>query len=120
MRSFPFYALFIIFLALAATAADDVAGKYTCFGKHPYSGQRYACNVEIEKSGEVYEIEWKYEEGYGYRGVGFVKDGYLCVGYESHISYGVAMYEIKVDGSLDGVFGLPGFKEVGTEKIRKN
>lgn len=49
--------------------------------------------------------------------VGVVKDGHLCVGYESHIGYGVALYEIKADGALDGVFGLPGFKDTGSEKF---
>jgi hypothetical protein len=117
MKSFPFYALFIILLALAATAADDIGGHYTCFGKQPYTGRLYGCNVEIERSGDVYKIEWKYEGGYGYCGVGIVKNGYLCVGHESPINYGVAVYRIQADGTLDGVCGLPGYKETGSEKF---
>ncbi len=104
-------------LALAAAAADNVGGKYTCFGKRPYNGQPYGCKAQIEKAGEIYRIKWTVDENIGYAGVGVLKDGYLCVGYESYISYGVAIYEIKADGTLDGVFGLPGFKETGSEKF---
>lgn len=117
MRSFLIYAPFIIFAALAATAANDVTGKYTCFGKQPYTGQRYGYKVEIEKAGEIYLLRWTVEENVGYSGVGVIKDGYLCVGYESYISYGVAAYKIETDGTLNGVFGLPGYKETGSEKL---
>jgi hypothetical protein len=117
MKSLTFYALFISLVALAATAADDIAGHYTCFGRRPYNHQLYGCTVEIEKSGDVYKIEWKYEGGYGYSGVGIIKNGYLCVGHESPINYGVAVYKIQADGTLDGIFGLPGYKETGSEKF---
>ncbi len=117
MKSLTFCALFISLLALAATAVDDIAGQYTCFGKRPYTGGLYGCAVEIERSGDVYKIEWKYEGGYGYSGVGIVKNGYFCVGHESPINYGVAVYRIQADGTLDGVFGLPGYKETGSEKF---
>lgn len=119
MRTITFYGLLIISLALAATAADDVVGKYICFGTHPYNAGRYGCEVEITRAGEVYRIRWAFEEGYGYGGVGVVKNGYLCVGYESHVGYGVALYEIEPDGVLDGALGLPGFKEIGTEKLHR-
>ena len=109
--------LLVMALGLASTAADDVAGEYTGFGKQPYSGQRYACEVEITKTGDVYKIRWSFEDEFGYDGVGIVKDGRLCVGYAAHVGYGVALYKIEADGVLDGVFGLPGFKETGSEKL---
>lgn len=117
MRTITFYGLLITSLALASTAADDVVGKYVCFGTHPYNAGRYGCQVEITRAGEAYRIRWAFEEGYDYGGVGVVKDGYLCVGYESHVGYGVAIYKIETDGTLDGVFGIPGFKETGSEKL---
>ncbi len=117
MRPFPLYALLIIILALAATAADDLAGKYTCFGKEPYSGRRYGYKLEIVQAGEVYQFRWTVDENVGYSGVGVLKNGYLCVGYESHINYGVAVYKVQADGTLDGVYGLPGFKQTGSEKL---
>ena len=110
----------VMALALASTAADDVAGEYTGFGTQPYSGERYACTVNITQTDEIYKIVWAFNDGFGSEGVGIVKDGRLCVGYAAHISYGVAIYEIEPDGVLDGALGLPGFKEIGTEKIRKN
>jgi hypothetical protein len=107
-------------LALASTAADDIAGEYAGFGTQPYSRERYACTVNITQTGDIYRIRWAFNNESAYEGVGIVKDGRLCVGYAAHISYGVAVYEIEPGGVLDGALGLPGFKEIGTEKIRKN
>ncbi|NIT36830.1 MAG: hypothetical protein GTN49_10090 [candidate division Zixibacteria bacterium] len=107
-----------ISLGFAATAADDVAGDYTAFGTDPHTKHPYSCKVEIKKTGDVYKIRW-YFEGYDYGGVGVIKNGLLCVGYAADVGYGVAIYKIEGDGRLDGVFGLPGFKEKGTEKLCK-
>jgi hypothetical protein len=112
--------LLVMALALASTAADDIAGEYTGFGIQPYSGVRYACKVDITQTGDVYRIRWTFDDDYAYEGVGIVKDGRLCVGYGAHIGYGVALYEIGPDGVLDGALGLPGFKEIGTEKLHKD
>ena len=112
--------LLVMALGLASTAADDVAGEYVGFGKLPYSGEMYACNVEIIKTGGVYKLRWYFEEGYDYGGVGVIKNGLLCVGYAADIGYGVAIYRIEADGLLDGVFGLPGFKQKGTEKLHRD
>lgn len=118
MRAIPLCGL-VISLAFAATAADDVAGVYTAFGVDPHTRQTYGCKVEIIKTGDVYKIRW-YFEGYDYGGVGVIKNGLLCVGYAADVGYGVAIYKIEPDGLLDGVFGLPGFKEKGTERLHKD
>jgi hypothetical protein len=106
-------------LAFAATPADDVAGDYAAFGMDPHTRQPYGCKVEIKKTGDVYKIRW-YFEGYDYGGVGVIKNGLLCVGYAADVGYGVAIYKIEADGRLDGVFGVPGFKEKGTERLHKD
>ena len=105
-------------LALAATAADDITGDYTGFSKEPYSGALYNCDLNVTRAGEVYKIFWDYGE-YGFDGVGVIKEGRLCVGYASQLGYGVAVYDIKADGVLDGAIGLPGYKEIGTERFHK-
>jgi hypothetical protein len=106
-------------LALAATAADDITGDYTGFGREPYNGAMYTCETNITQDGEVYKIVWDFGT-YSYDGVGIIKDGRLCVGYASQLGYGVAIYNIEADGVLDGAIGLPGYKEIGTEKLHKN
>jgi len=103
--------------ALAATAADDVAGAYTAFGVHPRTGQRYACEVHIAKAGDVYQLEWSFEQGYKYRGVGILKGDLLCVGSDSDIGCAAVVYEIGADGVLDGVVAHPGVRTAGTEKL---
>jgi hypothetical protein len=104
-------------LAWAATAADDVAGRYVGFGKRPYSGERYACSVEIIPAGELYHLRWEFEEGGEFTGVGLVVGDWLCVGRESQLSFAVAAYEILPDRTLKGTYGMPGFKETGTENL---
>ncbi|MGD8718959.1 MAG: hypothetical protein PVH29_09075 [Candidatus Zixiibacteriota bacterium] len=120
MKRVILYSLTAAALALAATAPDDVTGEYTGFGQRPYEPGTYGCKVDINKTEEVYRVVWEFEDEFGYEGIGIIKDGYLCVGYAAHIGYGVALYKILPDGTLDGALGLPGFKEIGTEKLYRD
>ncbi len=108
--------LIVSAFALAATAADDVAGEYTAFGVHPYTRQRYGCEGRITKAGDVYQIEMRFEEGYSFRGVGIIKDNLLCVGRDSDVGFGAAVFEIGADGVLDGVTAHPGIRTTGPER----
>jgi hypothetical protein len=117
---YVFLSCFTVAVALAATAAYDIAGDYSGFSKQPYTGTFLASRATITKTGDIYRIVWTFEDEFGYEGIGIVKDGRLCVGYAAHVGYGVAIYKIQSDGVLDGTFGLPGYKEAGTEKLYKN
>jgi hypothetical protein len=103
--------------ALAATAPDDLGGAYTAFGVHPRTGQRYACEVRIAKAGDVYQLEWSFEQGYKYRGVGILKGDLLCVVSDSDVGYAAVVYDIGADGVLDGEVAHPGVGTTGTERL---
>jgi len=103
--------------ALAATTADDIAGVYTAFGVHPYTRQQYSSEVRITKAGDVYQLEWSFELGYKYRGVGILKGDLLCVASDSDVGCGAVVYEIGAEGVLDGVVAHPGIKTTGTERL---
>ncbi len=112
--------LIILGLALAATAADDIAGEYTCFGTDARTGRMYGYEVEINKTGDVYKIQWFYEGEPLYDGVGVVMNGRLCVGYASPVGYGAAVYKIEPGGVLNGLWGIPGTRDKGKEKLYKD
>jgi len=109
--------LFGAALAWAATAADDVAGHYVGFGKEPYTGRRFASTVEITPAGELYHLRWVEDGGGEMTGVGLVVGDWLCVGRDAPIGFAVAAYKILPDGTLEGTYGMPGFKETGTENL---
>jgi hypothetical protein len=103
--------------ALAATAADDLSGPYTAFGVHPRTRQQYGCEVRITKAGDVYQLEWSFEQGYKYRGVGILIGDLLCVGSDSDVGFAAVVYEIGANGVLDGVVAHPGVRTAGSERL---
>ncbi|NIT37035.1 MAG: hypothetical protein GTN49_11150 [candidate division Zixibacteria bacterium] len=105
--------------ALAAAAFGDVVGEYQGSGTNPGGQGSYTCDVAITKSGDVYAVQWFFDGELGYEGVGIVKDDLFCVGYTSSGSYGVVVYEVKADGSLDGTWTGAGATNVGTEKLKR-
>jgi hypothetical protein len=112
--------LLIFLTALLATAAfADVVGEYAGAGSNPGGVGSYACDVRITRAGDVYGVQWFFEGALGYEGVGIMKNGLFCVGYASGGSYGVVVYEVAADGTLEGVWTTPGFDQLGTETLKK-
>jgi|GEM_PF-2275953 hypothetical protein len=109
--------LIVLSLAFAATAADDLAGKYTAFGEDPRTRAYYSYDVEITPQGDVYKVTWYWEGGALYDGVGVVLNGLLCVGYAGPVGYGVSVYKIEPDGALKGFSALPGNPGKGWENL---
>lgn len=112
-------ALSILTVALAAAAFGDVVGDYAGRGTNPGGKGSYTCDVIITKSGDVYGVQWYFDGSLGYEGVGIMKGGLFCVGYSSGGSYGVVVYDVKADGTLEGVWTTPGFEDLGSETLKK-
>ncbi len=104
---------------VAAAAFADVAGEYTGQGSNPGGAGSYDCDVTVAKSGDVYNVQWFFKGKLGYEGVGFMKNGLFCVGYASSGGYGVVVYEVKSDGTLDGVWTGAGATALGAEVLKK-
>ena len=111
--------LVVLTLALAAAAADDLAGSYNSFSRDPRTGKMLAYGVEIAPRGEVYEVRWSWEDQPVYDGVGVVLNGRLCVGYAGPVGYGVSVYKIKAGGELDGFSALPGNPGLGRDRLHR-
>jgi hypothetical protein len=75
------------------TEPAGVEGKYTGYGTTPH--------------------------GASYEGAGILKGNTLVVGYAAPQGYGVVVYEVKADGSLDGTWAAKGSSTVGTESLKK-
>ncbi|MCP4228935.1 MAG: hypothetical protein GY771_02145 [bacterium] len=106
----------IIGLTLAGGAFADVAGSYTGSGTNQ-NGSKYDTEVVIAKVGQTYSVQWYFDGNLGYEGVGIMKNGLLCVGYANPEGYGVVVYEVKDDGSLEGIWTGPGAEKLGSEKL---
>ena len=106
----------IIVLALAGSAFADVAGSYTGSGTNP-DGSKYDTEVVITKVGQTYSVMWYFDGKPGYEGVGIMKNGLFCVGYANPNGYGIVVYEVKDDGTLEGIWTGPGAEKLGSETL---
>lgn len=95
--------LAIVIVGVAAAAsAQDLTGTYKASGKDP-SGEAYSeGTAKISKSGDVYTVAWSYPGEGGYKGIGFLKNDILCIGWgKGGKEFGVSVYEID-GGKLKG------------------
>ena len=71
--------------------------------------------MRIASIGAVYEVQWNTSAG-NYRGLGLADGDKLCTGWGGK-RFGVVLYKIKGDGTLDGRWTIPGANEAeGTEQ----
>jgi len=113
--------LLVAALTLVASfaLAADVVGTYTGHGANPGGAGGYDCDVVVAKNGDVYSVQWYFGGNLGYDGVGIMKNGLFCVGFASPQGYGVVVYTANADGSLDGVWTMPGATDLGTETLKR-
>lgn len=62
----------------------------------PYSG-----TVQIHQMGQVYSMSWLTSLG-DYPGIAFFENGNLYAACSSNPAYGISLYQINSDGTLDG------------------
>jgi len=88
-------------------------GEYAATGTNP-DGKRYQVNISVAAAGSGYKFAWSNNsEGFGIR-----RGNNVAVGLGGE-RCGFVAYEIKPDGSLDGVWGGYGSQLTGTERATK-
>lgn len=104
-------------LAAAVLPAAAIEGEYRVVGQDlPPAGARYTGVVEVQRTGDTYQVAWIIGEqvfvGTGLR----VADSFGVV-YETGAGGGTgsAVYEVRPDGRLIGVWTMLGGDTVGTE-----
>ena len=107
--------------ALLASAASlwaqdaDLSGRYAVEGSNPGSTGIYRGEVTVVKSDETYQVLWKIGNQQ-HRGTGILRSGGFSVVYQPPGGGpGVAVYEVRPNGSLLGLWVDLGGKEVGSE-----
>ena len=94
----------------------SLAGTWTITAARTSSQTPYSGTVQIHPMGKIYSISWLTTLG-DYSGLGFFEDGYLLAGTSNNENYGLTIYTINGDGTLDGRWTTPASKgTIYTEK----
>ena len=95
------------------TLGSGLIGTYDATGANP-NGQQYKVQIVVVPAGSGYKFAWSNNsEGFGIR-----KGDNVAVGIGG-VRCGFVSYEVKSDGTLDGVWGGYGSDKTGTEKATK-
>jgi hypothetical protein len=95
------------------TSGSGLAGEYDATGKNP-NGKEYKVKITVEPAGNLYRFSWSNDT----EGVGIKQGDNIAVGIGG-ARCGFVTYEIKSDGTLDGIWGGYGSDKTGTEKATK-
>ena len=95
------------------TSGSGLEGEYDASGKNP-NGKEYKVRLSVESVGELYKFLWTNNT----EGVGIKTGNGISVGIGGD-RCGFVAYQIKPDGTLDGVWGGSGSDKTGTEKAVK-
>ena len=108
--------VFILCSALPATAADLV-GRYKIEGSNAVGANVYRGEAEIIKSGQTFQVAWKVG-GQQFRGTGVLTGSTFSVVLRPQSSTPLlAVYQLKEDGTLVGVWTPIGGISVGAEML---
>ena len=95
------------------TGGSGLAGDYDATGKNP-NGKEYKEKLTVESAGNLYKFSWSNNT----EGLGIKQGDNVAVGIGG-ARCGFVAYEIKSDGTLDGIWGGYGSEKTGTEKATK-
>lgn len=98
-------------------AASNVEGSWTITEGKTLDGRSYTGTVAIQPLGQIYELSWQTSAG-KQSGIGFFEDGHFFVGWgtDAAAGYGVVLYKIGKDGTLEGKWtSSQQGGEIGTE-----
>ena len=82
------------------------AGTWTIAAAQATNGQPYSGTVQIHPMGQIYTVSWLTTIG-DYSGLAFFENGHLFAGSGSGDTYGITVYKIGNDGTLDGKWTTP-------------
>jgi hypothetical protein len=92
---------------------SGLEGDYDATGKNP-DGKEYKASLKVEPAGNLYRFVWSNDTD----GVGLKQGSNVAVGIGG-ARCGFVAYEIRSDGTLDGIWGGYGSDKTGTEKATK-
>jgi hypothetical protein len=95
------------------TSGSGLEGDYDATGKNP-DGKEYKAKLTVEPAGNLYRFVWSNNTD----GVGIKQGNNVAVGIGG-ARCGFVAYEIRSDGTLDGIWGGYGSDKTGTEKATK-
>ena len=108
--------LTMIGVACSLAADNAFSGTWKITAGKTLAGKDYTGTVRIASIGAVHELEWKTSAG-NYRGLGLADGNKLCTGWGGR-NFGVVLYKINSDGTLNGRWTIPGANEAeGTEEV---
>ena len=94
-----------------------VEGTWSIAEARALDGKKYIGTVVIQKTDQIYHLFWQTSTG-NLSGVAFFENGHLFAGWGSYseAGYGIVVYKIGKDGTLDGKWTYLGSGgEIGTE-----
>ena len=94
-------------------SGSDLVGEYDASGKNP-NGTNYKAKLTVEPAGNLHRFVWSNNTD----GVGIKSGDHVAVGIGG-ARCGFVAYEIKPDGTLEGVWGGYGSDKTGTETATK-
>lgn len=113
-------ALVVLALLLPSASvaqAPNLVGEYAASGRNPGGEGEYRGDVAIARTGDLYQVVWSIG-GQRHIGTGILRDDVLSVVYQPvGAAPGVAVYEIGVDGVLEGTWTSLGGTSVGMERL---
>jgi hypothetical protein len=90
-----------------------LVGEYNATGSNP-DGNRYQVNISVRQAGRGYRFTWSNKS----EGFGILRGDNVAIGIGGE-RCGFVSYELKPDGSLDGIWVSSGSEQTGTEKAVK-
>lgn len=106
-----------LLLCASLAQAAGVEGSYHAEGGNAEE-TLYEADVLIAQQGDVYVVEWSSDGEVFSAGVGILKGDTLSVGFAfENGSFGVVVYEIQDDGSLEGEWTQTGSEDILTETL---
>jgi hypothetical protein len=114
------FSLAVVLMAIAASqgtaqVARSIAGLWTISDAKSLQGKSYTGTVTITPTDKFYKLDW-HVGNISYSGLGFFENGHLFAGWGSGPSYGLVVYDIASNGSLNGKWVFNGGNYIGIEK----
>ncbi len=106
----------LIFTVVSAWA--DPSGNYTFEGTD-LEGNAYKGDLQIVKSGDVFEMTYTFEDGSTQEGSAVGDDTFLAYGYADEEDLGVGLMNAKGDGKWEGIWTHHGASKLSIETWTK-
>lgn len=92
-------------------------GTYDMTGTNPGDKSPYKGVVEVRRTGETYAVTWRFgsEETQGIGALAAHSDRIFAVSYGAGKGHGIALFELRGDGSWSGTWSNLGGETLGTE-----